>query len=344
MKLGFVLLLVLLACLDLAYLDHVRTARFVYEDFSWLSSGPTTTLTRRLTRALWDWYRTPAAAHALSLAVHILNAVLLGLLASRLGLSVLGAWIVAGIFLLHPLNTEAVAYAAQHGELIAATGVLAACLCVTGDLDHGWVWIAVGFSLAVGLSGKESAAVGLLLVPLTAWYRTSRTTVAWGAALLLTAAIVSVGPLALLHAGWEAKVHTTWFAWLTVQSAASLRLLLLAFGIGTSSPDFDYHEASAWAICLFPALLAAAVVAVRLRPLCGFGLLWTVLALLPRLLVQIPKSPLAEHQFYIPLMGLVIAVISLTERATRLLPHERLTVDEAVLNLRRAWLADTTDG
>ena len=339
------LLLLLLGCLDLGYFDHIHTARFVYEDASWLGSGPTLTLTRSLTRLVWDWFHTPPRAHAFSLAVHILNAVLLGALVYRLGLSELGAWIVAGILLLHPLNTEAVAYAAQHGELIAATGVLMACLFTTGDdLEHGWTWIAIGFSIALGLSGKESAVVGFLLVPLVAWYRTGRLTVALGSLLLLSAVVVSKGPLAILHSGWEGHVQTTWHAWLTVQSAASLRLVLLAFGLGTSSPDFDYHEASAWAICLFPVLLAAAVTALRWRPLSGFGLLWTVLALLPRLLVQIPKSPLAEHQFYVPCMGLILAVVALTERAPRLLPHERLTADEAILRLRRAVLADGLAG
>lgn len=154
----------------------VSEPQWLYEDVLWRAQGfewrweP-----RALTQASWYVLGKvapgPTAARVANLALHGIVAVLVWHLARRLRLSSLGAYLAAGVVLLHPLTVETVAYAAQRGELFAAIGVVTACLVATG---RWWQWpTALGIVAAVlfGVLGKESAVVALGLVPLTMWAR-----------------------------------------------------------------------------------------------------------------------------------------------------------------------------
>ncbi len=86
----------------------------------------------------------PSAYHVTSLAIHLLTAVLVFVLALgvlRRTASPNAAWsaaAVAAAFALHPLETEAVAFAAQRSEVLAAALGLAALLMLVAALpdDH----------------------------------------------------------------------------------------------------------------------------------------------------------------------------------------------------------------
>lgn len=314
------LLSILIGCTYAAYGPHIRTSKFVYEDALWEHAGPAGPIRRHLTRASWDWFRLPTTAHEANLAIHVLNVCLLFLLARRLGLSEMGAWMIAGFWLLHSMNVEAVGYAAQRGELIAGTGVLAACLAAT--FQRWWALPLIGLCLLVGLMGKETASFGLLLTPLTYWYLYRQPRVWLLAGFIILAAVYYMGgPSIVANMGEESTVQVDAPVWLLVQSIATVRLILLSIGLGVQSPDYDFYQftLSTGLACLTCLLVLAGVTVLLLKdqPLIGFGLAWMLLGILPRLFLQTPKSPYNEHQFYLPLIGPIFSLVAFTERWKR---------------------------
>ena len=97
--------------------------------------------------------------------------------------------------------------------------------------------------------------------------------------------------------------------------------------------DYDYDVVALWvryaALAGLVALAGLAWSQRSRRPLVTFGLAWTLLAILPRFIVQTPRGILNEHQFLTPLIGLVIAGAALwdewrayVEALTLRTPHE----------------------
>jgi len=292
---------------------------YVYEDYRALQAGPVGALAlapRGLSTWLWR-IADPRAAHLLSLALHLLAGCLTGLLGRRLGLSGQAAILAGGLLLLHPLAVESVAYVSSRAELLAAIGILLACLCATGPW---WVWPLIVPAMALALAGKESGIVGLGLVPLVWAYRWPR----WW-----TWALVAVGALAWLPLGlWRLGGDLTWLIhyddataslgwqwWVLAQSTAVFRLAVLSvvswLPVGHTI-DFDYDAISRLS-------RVAALVLVGLIPL----VLWLhrarvprlvlyacaacIVALIPRMVIQTPRAYLSEHQFYVPLIFVAIA-------------------------------------
>src|SRR5437763_1578475 len=93
----------------------------------------------------------PAGYHAVNVAIHIANAVLLFVLFSRF----VEQWLAAGaavVFLVHPIQTEAVLYVYQRSILLACFFSLLALLALT---ERRLWWAAVLFLCA--FESKESA-------------------------------------------------------------------------------------------------------------------------------------------------------------------------------------------
>lgn len=81
----------------------------------------------KLTYALSGW--SPLAMHIASLTWHLATCTLLMLLLRRLGASRRLAWIIAGLFAIHPAHVATVQWIASQTELIVTTLLLAALLC-----------------------------------------------------------------------------------------------------------------------------------------------------------------------------------------------------------------------
>lgn len=309
------------------YAGHVRSGGFVYEDARWQAAraAPVVLGSRRmLTRASWALTPTARAAHGLSVALHLIVVGLLGVLAWRLGYSPDGVRLVALVAAVHPLTVEAVAYAAARGEVIAAIGILLAVIGAAGRWWRPWPLAGMVAGAGIGWLGKESAVVLLALVPLTIWVTGRRPpAVAWGyGVVLLWLGLVGAWTMTGLDSwrglltlgagvpGWSSDVP----AWVLLQAAATSRLLGVAVsGVGmTVDPDLDLMP---WGFRVFALVVLAGVAEVawrvhRTRPLVTYGLTWTLLSLVPRFIVQTPRGYLNEHQFYVPLLGLMLAGVA----------------------------------
>ncbi len=110
----------------------------------------------------------PVPFHLTSLALHLASACLIYTLAARVFLSSGPAIACFVVFLLNPLQLEAVLWISGLQELLWAFGVLAALVVYTGAQHLSPIRIVATMALlAMALLSKETAISYVLLVPLT---------------------------------------------------------------------------------------------------------------------------------------------------------------------------------
>jgi hypothetical protein len=115
------------------------------------------------------WGRWPAGYHVTSVLLHLLNTLLVFLLARRL-LGVQASVIAAAVFGLHVINQEAVFWAAARFDLLATAGALGTLLLIGSRMR--WRHAAAATLYLAGLLSKESvvalpAAAGAFLWVIT---------------------------------------------------------------------------------------------------------------------------------------------------------------------------------
>jgi hypothetical protein len=293
-----------------------QTTQGTYEDTNYvhaLTGAPAPTLLAARGLGQWTlWYQinhglTPVAIRWANVALGTTVALLTGLLASQLGL---WSWLATGLMIVHPLAIETIATMTGRLELIAACGLLLA-------LTLPWPFTLL--ALALGLMGKESAIVGIVVVPLL-WGVRARQPIA----LMLAVG----GGLTLLLSAWTLRhagvtvmaTHVNAWEWARLQGAASWRLLTLTVLPIHQTIDFDYDALSrfaTWAACL--CLLSVAYLAWTLRQgnaLMATCLTWMLCVSAPRLIIQTPKSYLNEHQWYLALPAFALLVCAGAQRLT----------------------------
>lgn len=278
---------------------------FVYED----ATGPAgMRLVRWLSQATFiateSVSSTPRAARIVSLGWHLLNGLLLWVLVRPvIGLS--ATVLAVGLFLLHPIQTESVAYLASRPELVLASCVLLACLASSG----GRVWLA-GILAGLAIFAKEMGVMAWALVPLWAWFTRQRwrpgTPDLWAASSLLMA---TVFVLSVAGAGLGQALPWAYYGGQLVALGRLLWLLPDALWSPlTLTIDHDWG----W---ITPSLAAVALLAVpcllwwtwRVSRLWTFALAWTLLAVLPRLLMPMPDG-IHERHLYTPTIALSLAI------------------------------------
>jgi hypothetical protein len=115
--------------------------------------------------AVWAG-RNPEWWHATSLSIHCANAVLVLLMAKRLGASVMGAGFAGALFAVHGIHPEAVVWIAGRFDLVATFFLLAGLLlfAIAAERHSLLFHIAALSCFAVAALSKESAFIFPLLV------------------------------------------------------------------------------------------------------------------------------------------------------------------------------------
>jgi hypothetical protein len=310
------LLIVAVLLVGLLYGSHIWRGGFVFQD-SRIVTAPSASILqgRGLAQSSWLMVNTPRASHALNLSLHLLVVSLSGLLLWQIGVS---PWLAMSLLVLHPLTIETVAYAGPgRAEMIAAVGVLGG-LCLA--LSAGWVLSPLLF--LVGYLGKESAFVGVALVPLVLWAAGRPRVARWAAVGLGSAALVAVvwtwpALAAWSHIGEVPPVFTVApGAWLAVQALATWRLLVLSVAPIWLTPGPNIQHVSV--IAVVPLIFFAGLVEIAWRcraraPMVTMGIVWCALVALPRFFVRTPLSPFNEHQWYLALPGVACVISGLIE-------------------------------
>src|SRR5262245_59858334 len=112
--------------------------------------------TFRLEHALWGL--NPVGYHWVNILLHAVNALLVWRLLSRL--KVPGAWLAAGIFALHPVNVESVAWVSELKNVQSLFFSLLALLAWVGFVEHPERWRSYGLAVlfyALALFSKTTA-------------------------------------------------------------------------------------------------------------------------------------------------------------------------------------------
>ena len=241
--------------------------------------------------------------------------------------AILPAFTVALLWLLHPLQTEAVTYVIQRAESLMGLFLLLTLYCFLRSVESSrpglWRAGAVGACL-LGAATKEVSAVTPLLVFLydrtflagsfrEAWRRRRALHVALLANWLLLAWLVA-------GTGWS-RGHTAGFGlginlgayWLT-QFRALARYLGLALWPQSLVADYGVPLARSvgdvWPqALLILALLGGTVVALGRRPALGFVGAWFFAILAPTSIVPVATQTMAEHRMYLPLAAVAVLVV-----------------------------------
>jgi len=286
----------------------------------------------------------PYSYHVLNVLIHCAASGLIFCIARRLAewagmrdprRTVLSAF-AAFLFLLHPVQTEAVAYLAGRSESLSTMFALAAfaVFLYRGRREISWgmsAAVLLLFSAAV-LSKEQTAALPALLLLTDFWWNpgfSKRGIFGNWRLYLPMAAAAAAGAFYLrnliLHAttaGFGLK-DFTWYQYFFTQCRALwIYLREFLFPVGLRA-DWDFPISKTvfdhGAIFGLVALLAAAAAAWSLRrkfPLASYGFFAWLVLMAPTSSILPIQDPVAERRLYFGMIGLLLIVIDLLGRVT----------------------------
>lgn len=291
--------------------------------------------------------------HATNVLLHFFNSVLVALIAMRLldlaglkdGVAKPTLGIFGGaLFLLHPIQTESVAYIASRSEALSVFFYYGAyCVFLYRRTERITIWRALAVMALFGTaaSTKEHALTLPVLLLLTDLYwikgGVRANALLYG---LLAVAGAAGGAFVwrVLSAADTAGFHVpglTPLSYLYTQGRVFwmyLRLLVLPFGqnldpdIAISHTPLDHG--AIFGLLGVAALIAAAWIYRKRWPLASFGVLVYVLLLLPTSSIIPIKDPMAEHRVYLPFLGFAFVCL---EFLRRMQLRQRLMIEVPVL-------------
>jgi tetratricopeptide (TPR) repeat protein len=232
---------------------------------------------------------------------------------------------MAVIWVVHPLQTEAVTYISQRAESLMGLFYLLTLYCFIRSAESGaprkWQILSLAACL-LGVMSKEIIATAPVIVLLydrtfvagsfrEAWRQHWRYYLGLAATWLLLAHLMT--GLNQRAVGFDAGVAWRSYALTSCRSVVLyLKLAIwphpLVLDYGT---DVIHHAFDALPYALVPAALAVGtVIALRRWPVVGFAGAWILLILAPTTsIVPISGQPMAEHRMYLPLAAVVGLVV-----------------------------------
>jgi protein O-mannosyl-transferase len=297
---------------------------------------PITNFSYAVDRALWG--TSPVGFHVTSVLLHVLNIVLLFLIAWRLNEdwqrrfpaegrrdeTLIVASVASVLLAVHPIVSQAVGYISARSEVLCSSFFLIAILC-------GRRWILGGeirFALltvvfwALALATKETGAMlpfvlfacGRLVIGGTPAEKRRRIPMVH-APLLAMATAAGLVRVAILRVEYPGQVSIHW-DYLLLGLEVVRRQILLMFKPGGQS---IFHEVSPVglfdpraiaSIALLGLLVAFAWSVRRARGLVTLGIAWFFLLLVPSFVLTVLDrgEPMTEHRVYLASCGLFLAV------------------------------------
>ena len=298
---------------------------------AWWESLPGLRPLLKLSYALnWTWSPAPYGFHLFNVLVHLLNTALLAAWALRaLPLAPRAVWLLAALWALHPVQTEAVTYIAGRSVSLSTTFLFAGLLLLArGGRTAPWT-VALCTALALGV--RETAWVFPLLFALAGWLRGASPRELLREVGPAFAVVVLAALAFLVEPHYRRMIEISFAqrdlaAQLRGQVLAHVWLLgqLLAFA---PNIDPDLRLPPAWtprlvlqALLLSSLFLLALWRVLRTRSWLAAGLLWYALCLLPTNGLM-PRVDLAsERHLYPALAGPLWSLLLLAQVRRRLAP------------------------
>jgi len=271
--------------------------------------------------------------HLTNVLLHGVCAALVCALARRVTGQVAIAAVVGGLFALHPLNVEAVAWINGRMMLLSTLFLLAALLMLERFGERGGVWRGVAvilFAALCHLSKVRPEMPVLLIVPLLVrgQWPARRWWWAWTCASLVTATLILVNlgiSSEMLAAGAE-QLHGSRLARSVLALGWYVSRIFVPVGLSPyhpTSPTVDWtHAEIPFAATIVALALAGVLVSLRRTRAGWAGALWMLVALAATLpLTSARNLAVAERYMYLPLAGalwpLAVGLIGAARRMPR---------------------------
>lgn len=251
----------------------------------------------------WFGYA-PRSFHLVSVAIHAVNSALVFFIALSF-LSKNSALFAACLFAVHPIQSEAVIYAAQMPELVWSFFGLSAVLVIL------WVRGSAGMAMAMALAAcafeaKESAVI---LPALFVILRPS-----WKNAIWMTLATLAGGLLAFPQlngaVGSQWTGHMTVWNYAVTSLGTLARYLQLILAPVNQNLDPQAGPSGILAFVSLVILLLLALFAWKRRGTFSTCMAWFFLTILPTTSILVLLDPMAEHRLYFAMAGASIAFAS----------------------------------
>ncbi|MGB9455924.1 MAG: tetratricopeptide repeat protein [Bryobacteraceae bacterium] len=284
----------------------------------------------------------PFSYHVLNVVIHVAAAVLIFLIVRRLlewsqapaARRTMLAGFAGGLFLLHPMQTEAVAYVAGRSEVLSVMLVLAAyaVFLYRRKAAFGWgavLLVAVLFGAAV-LSKEQTIMLPALLLLTDFWWNPG---FSWRGARdnWRLYAPLALGAAAAVAFYWKQILYSpsagfslrgvSWYQYLFTQGRALLVYPAEFLFPVRLTADWDFpfsHTAfdhgAIFGLAALVALAAAAWHYRRRFPLACFGFLAYLVLMAPTSSILPIADPLAERRIYLGMLGLLLMVVDLLAR------------------------------
>jgi tetratricopeptide (TPR) repeat protein len=285
--------------------------------------------------------------HVFNIVVHILAAlVLFDLTLRTLRRSVWSAdvqrhataagFVVALLWLVHPLHTAALNHVVYRNETLAALFCLITLACAerSADAARPWRWwVAAGLACLLAMGSKEIAAAWPLIVLLYdrafvsgsfrgAWRARKALYIGLAATWIPLAALVATADRGA-SVGLDLE-DVTPFQYARTQLGVVVHYLRLAFWPAPLVLDYKWPIASGWGdvapqALLLAVLLGATLWATRRAPRLGFLGAWFFLVLVPTsTFVPLMGAVAAEHRMVLPLVPVIAGTIAALAALVRL--------------------------
>jgi tetratricopeptide (TPR) repeat protein len=284
----------------------------------------------------------PSAYHAVGIALHCFNAALIWFIVRRF-LAVVGeigfrreilAAFAGGLFLLHPAQTESVAYVTSRSETLSVFFFL---LAYAAFLFRREVKLSIGRMIAVlvlfaaACSVKEHTTVLPVFLLLTDyWFTTPFQFEGIRRNLLLYATVALAGAVGLTFVWQVLKSATSagfklqdlaWYQYLFTQFRVIWRYILLFLFPTEQNGDYflpvSHTIFENGAVLGLIALIAVSVIAWRYRrpyPLASFGWFGFLVLLAPTSSIVPIQDVMVERRLYLPFVCLLLITVDIVRR------------------------------
>jgi protein O-mannosyl-transferase len=279
----------------------------------------------------------PYSYHLWNVLIHFLNSLLIFLIARRI-LALAGSggprreWMAAfagGVFLLHPVQTESVAYVASRSEGLSALFFFSAFAVFLYRRSDGISWLSstvVILLYAAAVSTKEHTITLPALLLLTDYFWNpgfSLQGIRRNWRLYLPLAVAAVAGVVLverlvrgsLSAGFNVA-GLPWYDYFYTQCRALwvyFRLFLWPAG-QNADYAFPYSRSvldrgAIFGLLGLVILVACAIYFRKRYPLAAYGFLAALLLIAPTSSIMPIQDAVAERRLYLPLVGLLLVVV-----------------------------------
>jgi len=322
----------------------------------------------------------PFGFHVTNVLIHFLNGWLIFAIVRKMqqiatpaiasGTRTLLAAFAAAVFLLHPIQTESVAYIAGRSESLSVFFFLAAFAVFIYRRSTVVSWrvaIVVQLLAAAAFLSKEHTAVLPALLLLTDYYWNpgfSFSGIRKNWRIYIPIAVAAVGGLLFIlrilsFAGFSAGFGLkdfTWYQYFFTECRAFfvyLRLMIIPFG---QSLDWDFsishtivEHGAIFGLVAILLLIAVALYFRKRFPLASYGFLVYVLLMAPTSSFVPIRDPIAERRLYLPMIGLLLIVTAVLQHVR--IERRKLATSLGVVTLvlllitfqrNQVWASDVT--